>query len=74
MNVDLEIVTDEQRMRPEASEVNRLFGDNSRLRQLTGWQPAFSGLDGFRRGLVHTCEWFSDPANLVHYRPSNYSV
>jgi nucleoside-diphosphate-sugar epimerase len=74
MNVELEIVTDEQRLRPEGSEVNRLFGDNSRLRQLTGWQPAYGGLDGFRRGLARTAEWFSDPANLVRYRPGSYAV
>ncbi len=74
MNVELEIVTDEQRMRPNASEVNRLFGDNMRLRQLTGWQPAYGGLEGFRRGLAITAEWFSDPANLARYRPGTYAV
>ena len=50
MNVELEIITDQQRLRPEGSEVNRLYGDNTRLLQLTDWQPSFSGLDGFRRG------------------------
>jgi NAD dependent epimerase/dehydratase len=74
MNVELEIVTDDQRLRPEGSEVNRLFGDNSRLCQLTGWQPAYGGLDGFRRGLARTVEWFSDPANLARYRPGSYAV
>ena len=74
MNAQVEIITDEQRLRPEASEVNRLFGDNSLLRELTGWQPAFSGLDGFRQGLQNTAEWFSDPANLARYRPDNYAV
>ena len=74
MNVEIEIVTDEQRIRPEGSEVNRLFGDNTRLRQITGWQPAYGGLEGFRRGLAHTAEWFSDPVNLAHYRPGNYAV
>jgi len=74
MNVQLDIVTDEQRMRPEGSEVNRLFGDNTRLRQLTGWQPSFGGLEGFRRGLAQTAEWFSHPANLSLYRPGTYVV
>ncbi len=74
MNADLEIVTDEQRIRPDGSEVNRLFGDNSRLRQLTDCQPAYGGLDGFRRGLAVTAEWFSNPANLARYRPSSYAV
>ena len=74
MNAQVEIMTDEQRLRPEASEVNRLFGDNSRLRELTGWQPTFGGLDGFRQGLQKTAEWFSDPANLTRYRPDRYAV
>lgn len=74
MNTEVEIVTDEQRLRPEASEVNRLFGDNTRLRQLTGWQPAYGGREGFRRGLQRTAEWFSDPANLSRYRPGTYAL
>lgn len=74
MNAQVEILTDEQRLRPEASEVNRLFGDNTRLRQLTGWQPAYGGREGFRRGLERTVEWFSDPANLARYRPGTYAI
>ena len=74
MNVELEIVTDEQRLRPEGSEVNRLFGDNSLLRQLTSWQPRYVGHDGFKRGLESTAQWFSDPANLARYRPGSYSI
>ena len=31
-------------------------------------------LDGFRRGLARTAEWFSDPANLARYRPGSYTV
>lgn len=74
MNVDITISTDEQRLRPKGSEVNRLYGDNSLLRQLTGWQPAFGGLDGFRLGLATTAEWFSNPINLARYRPASYAI
>lgn len=74
MNVEIELVTDEQRLRPQGSEVNRLFGDSSRLYKLTGWQPTYGGLEGFRRGLSFTAEWFSDPANLANYRPGSYTV
>lgn len=74
MNASIEIITDEERLRPERSEVNRLFGDNSLLRQLTDWAPEFSGLDGFKRGLQITSEWFVNPKNLSHYRPDIYSV
>ncbi len=74
MNVELEILTDEQRMRPPVSEVNRLFGDNTRLRQLTGWRPAYAGLEGFRRGLVQTVNWFNDRGTMACYRPGIYAV
>jgi len=74
MNVTVEISTDEQRLRPQASEVNRLFGDNSRLCHLTGWQPDYGGLDGFRRGLACTAEWFGDLSNLSLYHPNRYEV
>jgi len=74
MNAEVEITTDHQRLRPVGSEVNRLFGDNSRLRALTGWEPAYSGLDGFRQGLSITATWFNDPANLALYRPGSYEV
>ena len=74
MNAQVEIVTDEQRLRPEASELNRLFGDNTRLRELTGWQPSYGGLEGFRRGLEATAAWFVEPTNLARYKPGNYAV
>ena len=74
MNEQVDIITDEQRIRPEGSEVNRLFGDNTRLRQLTGWQPLYGGLQGFRFGLSETAEWFRDSANLARYRPGTYAV
>lgn len=74
MNAKVEISNDEQRLRPEGSEVNRLYGDNGRLRGLTGWKPTYGGLAGFRRGLMTTAEWFSDPSNLARYRPESYAV
>ena len=74
MNCQVEIFTDERRLRPEGSEVNRLYGSNSLLRRLTGWQPTYGGLEGFRRGLAITAEWFSDPSNLDLYRPGIYAV
>lgn len=74
MNAEVEITTDEQRIRPEGSEVNRLFGDNTRLSEMTGWKPSYGGLEGFRRGLAKTAEWFSEPSNLARYRSDTYSV
>ena len=74
MNVSLELITDEQRLRPQSSEVNRLFGDNSRLCKLTQWKPLYGGKAGFRAGLTKTAEWFSNPDNLAFYSPGTYAV
>ena len=67
MNTEINIICDEDRIRPESSEVNRLFGDNSLLKKLTKWSPEFSDLDGFKKGLTITAEWFSHPENLEKY-------
>ena len=74
MNAEIEIQTDQDRVRPEGSEVNRLYGSNDTLKALTGWSPSYGGLDGFRRGISETIDWFTDPENLRFYRPGSYSV
>ncbi|MEK7356040.1 MAG: NAD-dependent 4,6-dehydratase LegB, partial [Bdellovibrionota bacterium] len=60
MNADIEIVTDEARIRPEKSEVERLWADNTKARELFNWQPVYAGREGFKRGLGETVEWFTD--------------
>jgi dTDP-glucose 4,6-dehydratase len=65
---------DPARLRPEKSEVDRLFADISKVRRLTGWAPRHGGLDGFEQGLAKTIEWFRDPANLSRYKPFAYNV
>ena len=72
MGRDVAIVTDDQRLRPEASEVERLWADSSLMRSLTGWSPEYGGGEGFARGLCETIDWFSEPANLVHYKADRY--
>ena len=74
MDVDIEIITDEIRLRPEGSEVNRLFGDNTRLKELTGWKPHFSEKEGFKKGLKLTIDWFMNPKNLAYYKTNIYLV
>ncbi|HYH23013.1 MAG TPA: NAD-dependent 4,6-dehydratase LegB [Azospirillum sp.] len=73
MGRDLTIDCDDARLRPAASEVERLFADVSKAERLMSWRPAFGGRDGFRRGLERTIAWFSDPANLARY-PQGYQV
>ena len=74
MGRDVELTTDEQRLRPVGSEVNRLLADNTRACELAGWIPEYGGRDGLRRGLVETIEWFSDEKHLRHYRPGFYNI
>ena len=74
MGVEIEIITDEQRLRPEKSEVERLWASNDKARELLGWQPQYGGLDGFRRGLAETVAWFSQPSHLASYKSDIYNL
>jgi dTDP-glucose 4,6-dehydratase len=74
MQAEIEIVTDEARLRPEGSEVERLWCDNSKARELLGWVPAYGGKDGFGRALALTAEWFTRPENLARYKPDQYNI
>ncbi|WP_018015534.1 NAD-dependent 4,6-dehydratase LegB [Teredinibacter turnerae] len=70
MGSNVKFMTDEARLRPSASEVMRLWCDNSKYRALTGKQPEFSIDDGLRA----TIEWFCKPENLAKYKPGIYNV
>ncbi|MBN2177354.1 MAG: SDR family NAD(P)-dependent oxidoreductase [Demequinaceae bacterium] len=74
MGVDAEAVSESERLRPKDSEVERLLSDNSKAKRLFGWEPEYSGLDGFARGLAETAEWFTQPTNLARYRTDAYTV
>lgn len=74
MGVTIEIITDEARIRPKNSEVQRLWADNSKARDLFGWRPAYAGRDGFKRGLAETITWFRQPANLGGYKSHIYNI
>ena len=74
MGVTTDVQTHEDRVRPPLSEVDRLWADTSKAKDLLGWQPVYGGLDGFRRGLEETISWFSEPENLVRYKSDVYNV
>jgi NAD dependent epimerase/dehydratase len=74
MGRDIEILTEDQRLRPEGSEVARLWADNTRARELTGWTPEYAGVKGLQRGLRETIEWFADPNNLRRYKTGLYNI
>ncbi len=66
---EVPIVSDDERSRPENSEVERLLSDNTLAQQLTGWVPQMP----LRDGLTRTAEWFSEPRNLARYK-SGYAI
>ena len=74
MDRNIEIVSEEQRLRPAASEVERLFADNSKARELLQWTPQYAGLNGFQQGLQKTIDWFCNKDNLKHYKSHLYNV
>ena len=74
MAADIEIETDEQRIRPETSEVERLWADSSKAQELVNWKPEYPGREGLRLGLVETVEWFMDSENLKRYKAEIYNL
>ena len=74
MNVNLEIVSDDIRIRPKNSEVERLWSNNTKIKELLNWSPNYAGLAGFREGLSKTVDWFSQPSNLQSYKPDEYNL
>ena len=66
INPSAKIVCEEERLRPEKSEVNRLLGDSTKMRNLTGWKPEYT----FEQGLAETINWIRD--NLDSYKVGQY--
>jgi NAD dependent epimerase/dehydratase len=74
MGADIEIITDEQRLRPEKSEVDRLWASNEKATRLLGWRPSYGDVEGFKRGIAETVAWFREPANLSAYKSDIYNL
>jgi len=71
---EVSIETDDARIRPANSEVERLWADNAKARRLIGWEPAYAGKSGFERGLTETIAWFRNPENLKTYKADIYNI
>lgn len=65
---DVEIVCDEKRLRPEKSEVNRLWADNTKIRELTHWKPRYT----LEQGLKETIEWIEN--NMEYFKTDVYNI
>jgi len=74
METSIEIITDGQRLRPEKSEVERLWASNSKASELLGWQPKYGGREGFMRGIKETIEWFRKPSHLAAFKANIYNL
>jgi len=70
MQSDVKFISEEQRIRPEKSEVLRLWGDNSLIKKLTGFEPEYS----LKEGLRETIDWFTKTENLKMYKTDIYNV
>jgi NAD dependent epimerase/dehydratase len=70
INPTARIVSEDSRIRPEKSEVERLLGSNEKMCRLTGWQPAYT----LKQGIRETIEWFMDKENLRRYKWNIYNV
>ncbi len=70
INPEAKIKTDEIRLRPEKSEVERLFGSNEKIQKLTNWKPEWN----LESGLKETIAWFSDEINLKKYKSDIYNI
>lgn len=68
INPKARVVCEEQRLRPEKSEVNRLLGDNTKIRELTNWQPQYT----FEQGLAETIRFIEK--NIEKYKVDQYNV
>lgn len=74
MKVEVKVSLDESRLRPEKSEVDRLYADVTKAQKNFNWNPQFGGYEGFLEGLKKTASWFLDPENLAHYKTDLYNV
>jgi len=70
MESDVKFITDKQRIRPEKSEVFRLWCDNSKIEELTGFKPQFD----IKHGLQKTIEWIIEKDNIKNYKSEIYNV
>jgi NAD dependent epimerase/dehydratase len=74
MKAPVETKQDDQRVRPENSEVERLWACNLKAKKILDWAPVYGGREGFIKGLEETIAWFSNSNNLKSYKTNIYNI
>ena len=74
MQKKITIISDQDRLRPKKSEVERLWASNEKAKRFLNWSPSFFGRDGFARGIEKTIKWFINPHNLKTYKSDRYNI
>ena len=74
IGTEVRIISDDARIRPQGSEVERLWADNTKARKLLGWSPEYGQLEGFKRGIAETVAWFKKPENQSGYKSERYKI
>jgi dTDP-glucose 4,6-dehydratase len=74
MGENISISSDKERLRPEKSEVERLWSDNSKAKEIIQWTPKYGGLDGFERGIKETINWFLLNKNRHNFDAQKYTI
>ncbi|TQE84024.1 NAD-dependent 4,6-dehydratase LegB [Leptospira noguchii] len=74
MKMEIIIESEDIRIRPIGSEVERLWASNQKAKDLVGWFPEYGGKEGFKKGLSKTIAWFTDPSNLSFYKSDIYNI
>ena len=74
MNIPVTILSDDLRLRPTKSEVERLWADNSKFKNTFDWEPKYAGKEGLLEGLRETINWFTNSDNIKKYKVDIYNV
>lgn len=74
MKADVEFVQDSDRLRPQNSEVERLWADNQKAKTLLDWAPQYSGVEGFKNALMETIPWYLETENIKNYKTEIYNI
>ena len=74
MNKRIKIISDKKRIRPKKSEVNRLLADNKKAKEILNWETKYKNLDGLRKGLIQTIQWFKSNEYINNNQSKEYNI